>query len=122
MDQHRRKRRQRIRRHRRVRSKVSGSAERPRLAIYRSNKNIACQVIDDSRGFTLASASTLEKSVRSEAPYGGNRDAAARIGKLIAERAQAAGVQQVAFDRGGYKYHGRVQSLAEAAREAGLSF
>jgi large subunit ribosomal protein L18 len=122
MDRQKHKRKQRIKRHWRIRSKFTGRGDRVRLAVHRSNKNISCQVIDDDRGLTLASASTLEQGVRSEVPYGGNCDAAARVGKLIAERAQAAGVRRVAFDRGGYKYHGRVKSLAEAAREAGLDF
>ena len=108
----------RQRRHTRVRGKISGTAERPRLNVYRSNKNIYAQLIDDVAGVTLASASTLDKSVET-APKTAQ---AAKVGALIAERAKAAGVEVVVFDRGGYLYHGRVQALAEAAREAGLKF
>ena len=102
------------------RKKVRGSVERPRLCIQRTLKNMNCQVIDDSTGKTVASASTMEKDVRSSVSYGGNKDAAAAIGKLIAERAIAAGVSAVKFDRGHNKYHGRVAAMADAAREAGL--
>jgi large subunit ribosomal protein L18 len=110
----------RIRRHNRVRRKVRGTAVRPRLAVFRSNKHISAQVIDDSAGRTVASASTVETDLRSGAT--GNRDAAAAVGRLVAERAKAAGVSQVVFDRGGFLYHGRVASVADAAREAGLEF
>jgi large subunit ribosomal protein L18 len=109
----------RDRRHRRVRKKVQGTAERPRLAVFRSSKHIVAQVIDDDAGVTLAAASTHEKDFDG---YGGNSDAAARIGALAAERAKAAGVSKVVFDRGGNRYHGRVKALADAAREAGLDF
>ena len=123
MDKHGFKRKQRIRRHRRVRRKVHGSSERPRLAVFRSNRHIYCQVIDDEAGRTVVSASTMEKDfVGGEASYGGNRGAAEAIGKSIAERAQAAGIKKVSFDRGGFCYHGRVKALADAAREAGLEF
>jgi len=105
--------------HRRIRRKVRGSTERPRLAIYRSLNHIYAQVIDDERGQTLASASTTEKDLRGAT--GGNVEAARRVGQTIAERAQAAGISQVVFDRGGYLYHGRVKALTEAAREAGLN-
>ncbi len=105
--------------HRRIRRKVRGTTERPRLAIYRSLNHIYAQVIDDERGLTLASASTTEKDLRGQT--GGNIEAAARIGRAIAERAQAAGISQVVFDRGGYLYHGRVKALTDAAREAGLN-
>ena len=105
--------------HRRIRRKVRGSTERPRLAIYRSLNHIYAQVIDDERGQTLASASTTEKDLRGAT--GGNVEAARRIGQTIAERAQAAGISQVVFDRGGYLYHGRIKALTEAAREAGLN-
>jgi large subunit ribosomal protein L18 len=111
----------RIRRHRRVRKKVHGTATRPRLAVYRSNKHISVQVIDDDEGRTLAAASTVEADQRS-AGSGGSVAAANRVGELIAERAKAAGVTQVVFDRGGYAYHGRVAAIAEAARNAGLEF
>ena len=112
------KNRLRLKRHRRIRSKISGTAERPRLSIFRSNKNIYAQLIDDVAGVTLASASTLDKSVET-AP---KTEQAAKVGALIAERAKAANIEVVVFDRGGYLYHGRVQALAEAAREAGLKF
>jgi large subunit ribosomal protein L18 len=111
----------RARRHYRVRKKVSGTPARPRLAVYRSNRHVVAQVIDDISGRTLAAASSLEASVRT-AGHTGNRDGSAAVGKLVAERAKAAGVSQVAFDRGGFKYHGRVAALADAAREAGLEF
>jgi large subunit ribosomal protein L18 len=115
------KQRARARRHHRVRKKVNGSAERPRLAVFRSNRHVVAQVVDDLTGKTLVHASSLETSVRS-AGGTGNRTAAAAVGKLIAERAKAAGVTKVAFDRGGFLYHGRVAALADAAREAGLEF
>jgi large subunit ribosomal protein L18 len=105
--------------HKRIRRKVRGSTERPRLAVYRSLNHIYAQVIDDERGLTLASASTTEKDLRGAT--GGNLEAAQRIGRTIAERALAAGVNSVVFDRGGYLYHGRVKALTDAAREAGLN-
>ena len=108
----------RIRRHRRVRKKVRGDAGRPRLAVFRSNKHIVAQVIDDRTGRTLAAASTHEADLRSSGT--GNKDAAAKVGKLVAERAKAAGVEKVVFDRGGFIYHGRIAAVADAAREAGL--
>ena len=114
------KRNARIRRHNRVRKHVRGTAERPRLAVFRSNKHISAQVIDDYRGHTLASASTHEAELRSGGT--GNKDAAASVGRLLAERAKAAGVSKVVFDRGGFLYHGRVAAVAEGARDAGLEF
>jgi large subunit ribosomal protein L18 len=113
------KRNARIRRHARVRKHVRGTAERPRLAVFRSNKHISAQVIDDYRGHTLAAASTHEASLRSGS---GNKDAAASVGRLVAERAKAAGVTKVVFDRGGFLFHGRVAAVAEGARDAGLEF
>ena len=110
----------RVKRHRRVRKRVSGTTARPRLAVFRSNKHISAQVIDDRAGRTLAAASTLEKDIKGGAT--GNIDAAKKVGKLIAERAKAAGVSAVVFDRGGFLYHGRVAAVADAAREAGLEF
>ena len=110
---------QRVRRHQRVRGKVSGTAERPRLSVFRSENNIYAQIIDDVNGVTLASASSLDKAIEG---YGGNVTAASAVGKLIAERALAKGIENVVFDRGGYLYHGRVQALAEGAREGGLEF
>jgi large subunit ribosomal protein L18 len=110
----------RIRRHRRIRKKVHGTAERPRLAVYRSNKHISVQVIDDDAGRTVASASTIEADLRGAS--GGTVAAAAKVGELVAERAKAAGVTAVVFDRGGFAYHGRVAAIADAARNAGLEF
>ncbi len=112
----------RQKRHRRIRSRVQGTPERPRLAVFRSLKHMYAQVIDDTRGHTLAAASTVDPGVRAELANLSKSEEAARVGKLIAERAKAAGVSQVVFDRAGYLYHGRVQKLADAARESGLSF
>lgn len=110
------------RRHVRVRKKVEGTAQRPRLAVFRSEHHIYAQVIDDAAGHTLAAASSQDKGIRTELPYGGNVEAAKRVGLLLGERAKSAGVERVVFDRGGFKYHGRVAALAEGAREAGLEF
>jgi large subunit ribosomal protein L18 len=115
------RRESRLRRHRRVRKKLHGTAERPRLAVFRSNKHIVAQLIDDDSGRTLAAASTTEADQRATGS-GGSVDAASRIGQLIAERAKAAGIDRVVFDRGGFIYHGRIAALAAAAREAGLEF
>ncbi len=114
--------RQRLRRGYRVRKRVRGTSERPRLSVFRSHKHVYAQVIDDSTGQTLAAASTVDKDLRGDVKNGGNVTAATLIGKAIAERSLAAGVKQVAFDRGSNQYHGRVAALATAAREAGLSF
>ena len=108
--------------HHRVRQRVLGTHGRPRLCVYRSLDHIYAQVIDDQNGRTLASASSLDKATRAALKGGGNVAAAKIVGKMIAERSLAAGIQQVVFDRGGYMYHGRVQALANAAREAGLKF
>ena len=110
---------QRLKRHKRVRGKISGTPERPRLNVFRSEANIYAQVIDDVNGVTLASASSLDKAIEG---YGGNIAAATAVGKLVAERAKAKGIETVVFDRGGYLYHGRVKALAEGAREGGLKF
>ena len=110
----------RIRRHVRVRKRVRGTSERPRLAVFRSNRHISAQIIDDVTGRTLAAAGTVEASLRDKAT--GNVEAARAVGWLVADRAQAAGVKSVVFDRGGFRYHGRVAALADAAREAGLEF
>jgi large subunit ribosomal protein L18 len=110
----------RQRRHRRVRKKVSGTEVRPRLAVFRSNKHIYAQVIDDVAGRTLAAASTADVSLKET--NGSNIDAATKVGSLVAERAKAAGVDKVVFDRGGFRYHGRVAALADAARAGGLEF
>jgi len=112
----------RQRRHRRVRKKVHGTPARPRLNVYRSLCNIYAQVIDDSKATTIAAASTIDREVRERLSSGGDVDSAKVVGELVAKRALEKGVKQVIFDRGGYKYHGRVRSLAEAAREAGLEF
>ncbi len=112
----------RARRHYRVRKKVSGTTIRPRLAVFRSNKHISAQVIDDSTGRTVAAASSTEKAIRSKVGQTGNTEAATAVGKLVAERALGKGITDVIFDRGGYRYHGRVKALAEAAREGGLKF
>ena len=109
----------RLKRHKRVRAKISGTAARPRLCVYRSNAHISAQIIDDVAGVTLVSASSYEKEFGSE---GGNKEAAKKVGSLIAERAIAQGLEEVVFDRGGYLYHGRVLELAEGARAAGLKF
>ena len=119
-DKSKAKRDARHRRHQRVRKHVQGSGERPRLAVFRSNKHIYAQVIDDVAGRTLAAASTEDSSLKGST--GGNVDAATKVGALVAERAKAAGIDKVVFDRGGFRYHGRVAALAEAAREGGLSF
>lgn len=105
--------------HKRIRRKVHGTAERPRLAIYRSLNHIYAQIIDDEQGRTIAAASTTEKDLRGTT--GGNIEAATRVGRAIAERALSRGINHVVFDRGGYRYHGRVKALADAAREAGLN-
>lgn len=112
----------RRRRHARVRRHVHGTAERPRLNVFRSTSHIYAQIIDDVTHRTLVTASTLDPAIKSEIKYGGNIEAAKVVGKLIAERALEADIKTVVFDRGGYKYHGRVAALADAAREAGLSF
>jgi len=112
----------RQRRHERVRKKVAGTPQRPRLAVYRSEHHIYAQVIDDSVGQTVASASTMDKTLKGEVKYGGNVEAAKKVGQLVAERAKEKGVTQVVFDRGGFAYHGRVAALADAAREGGLEF
>ena len=111
----------RIRRHRRVRKKIHGTAARPRLAVFRSNKHLSVQVIDDDQGVTLAAASTNEAAIR-DAGGTGSVAAAEQVGKLVAERAKAAGIDQVVFDRGGFAYHGRIAAVASAARDAGLEF
>jgi len=111
---------QRLRRRRHVRRRIRGTADRPRLCVVRSLKHIYCQVVDDIAGKTLVSVSTRDKDVRSDIAYGGNAEAAKKIGELLAERSLAAGIKQVCFDRGHCKYHGRLAALADAAREKGL--
>jgi len=110
------------RRHARVRRTVTGTSERPRLAVFRSNQHIYVQVIDDTSQHTLVSASTTEPEIKGRVESGSNCEASTEVGKLVAQRAIAKGIQKVVFDRGGNLYHGRVRSLAEAAREAGLDF
>lgn len=112
----------RLRRQRHVRKRLFGTPERPRLAVFRSSKHIYAQVVNDAEGKTLASASSLDAEFKGQQAYGGNKAAAAVVGRLVAERAKKAGIDKVSFDRRSYKYHGRVQALADAAREAGLQF
>ncbi|MDR1774803.1 MAG: 50S ribosomal protein L18 [Clostridioides sp.] len=112
----------RLQRHKRVRKKVSGTEQRPRLCVFRSSKNIYAQIIDDTKRITLVSASSLDKDVKEAVNYTGNKDAAKKVGELVAKRAVENGITEVVFDRGGYIYHGRVKELAEGAREAGLKF
>jgi large subunit ribosomal protein L18 len=122
MDHQKAKNRQRLRRRNHVRRKIVGTAERPRLTVFRSSKHIYAQLIDDHNGVTLAAASSTAKEVRAQMPYGGNIKAAKAVGKQIAEAAKGKGIGLAAFDRGHYRYHGRVKALADAAREAGLKF
>lgn len=109
-------------RHDRVRLKITGTSECPRLAVYRSTKHIYAQLIDDVKGVTVASASSADKELKEKLPHGGNIDAAKAVGELVAQRALKAGVKDCVFDRGGFIYHGRIAALADAAREAGLNF
>ena len=112
----------RLRRQRHVRKRLSGTPDRPRLAVFRSSKHIYAQVINDETGTTLAAASTLDPEIRQQRGYGGNKAAATIVGRVVAERAKQAGIDKICFDRRSYKYHGRVAALAQAAREAGLQF
>jgi large subunit ribosomal protein L18 len=112
----------RLRIHERIRKRLAGSEARPRLAVFRSNKHIYAQIIDDSQGKTVTAASSLDADARKDLKSGGNVAAAKAVGKLVAERAKAKGIQAVLFDRGGYLYHGRIKALADGAREAGLQF
>ena len=116
------KKRNRLNRRRRIRSKEHGTAERPRLSIFRSTRHIYAQIIDDDMGAVLTSASTMEAQLRESGKSGGNMDAAREVGKLLAERAATKKIETVSFDRGGFKYHGRVKALAEAVRDGGLKF
>lgn len=122
MDHIKEKLRKRLTRHLRIRRKVIGTGERPRLSVYRSLKHIYCQIIDDIEGKTLASASTQSTDIKTQIKYGGNIIAAEIVGKKIAEEAKKKGINKVVFDKGGYKYHGRVKALAESARKHNLSF
>lgn len=112
----------RKRKHARVRRKIMGTPERPRMCVFRSLNNMYVQIIDDTKGQTLAGASSQDKEIKDKIKTGGNAESAGEVGKLIAAKAKAAGIENVVFDRGGYLYHGRVKALAEAAREAGLKF
>jgi len=112
----------RVKKHKKIRNRFSGTSERPRLAVFRSNNHMYAQIIDDTVGNTLVSASTLQKDVKAELEKTNNVEAAAYLGKVIAERAMEKGITEVVFDRGGFIYHGKVQALADAAREAGLKF
>lgn len=112
----------RLKRHLRVRKKIQGTTERPRLNVFRSSKHIYAQLIDDVKGVTIVSGSTLDKELSANIGNGGSVEAAAKVGQLVAERAKEKGYAVVVFDRGGYLYHGRIQALADAAREAGLEF
>jgi len=116
------KKRNRLNRRRRIRSKIHGTAERPRLSIFRSTRHIYAQIIDDDMGAVITSASTMEAQLRGSGKNGGNIDAAREVGKLLAERAATKKIETVSFDRGGFKYHGRVKALAEAVRDGGLKF
>ncbi|OHB84037.1 MAG: 50S ribosomal protein L18 [Planctomycetes bacterium RIFCSPHIGHO2_02_FULL_38_41] len=122
MDHIKEKLRKRLTRHLRIRRKVVGTGERPRLSVYRSLKHIYCQIIDDIEGKTLVSASTQSTDIKTQIKYGGNINAAEIVGKKIAEEAKKKGINKVIFDKGGYKYHGRVKALAESARKHNLSF
>jgi large subunit ribosomal protein L18 len=122
MDQQRLKQRRRLRRRNHVRKKLQGNAERPRLTVFRSSKHIYAQLVDDLAGVTVAAASSVEADVKKTVPYGGNIKAAQAVGKRLAELAKGKGVQKAAFDRGHYRYHGRIKALADAARQGGLQF
>ncbi|NQT95167.1 MAG: 50S ribosomal protein L18 [Candidatus Omnitrophica bacterium] len=113
---------QRERRHKRIRKRLAGASERPRLCIYRSLSNISAQIVDDGAGKTILSVSTFDKDVKSQLPYGGNIKAAEKLGELLAQKAKSKGVSKVVFDRGGFTYHGRIKAFAEAARKSGLLF
>lgn len=122
MDRQRLKQKRQFRRRQHVRRHIVGTPERPRLTVFRSNKHIYAQLIDDLHGITLAAASSAEEEARKAAPYGGNVKAAVEVGKRIAEVAKSKGIALAAFDRGHYRYHGRIKALADAAREGGLKF
>jgi large subunit ribosomal protein L18 len=122
MDHQKAKRKQQLRRRMHVRRNITGTAERPRLSVFRSSKHIYAQLIDDLQGVTLASAGTTQETVRKAQPYGGNIKAAALVGQQLAEVAKEKGITKAAFDRGHYRYHGRVKALADAARKGGLQF
>ena len=112
----------RLKRHKRVRKNIFGTPEKPRMCVFRSNANISVQIIDDVNRVTLVAASSIDKDLKKEIGYGGNKEAAKKVGKAVGEKAIAKGIKEVCFDRGGYLFHGRVKELADAAREAGLKF
>lgn len=116
------KKEKRLKRHYRARRNLIGTPEKPRLCVFRSNKNISCQIIDDIAGTTLVSASSLDKELKAEITNGGNMEAARKVGEAVAKRALAKGIEEVCFDRGGFLYHGRIKELADGAREGGLQF
>jgi len=122
MDQQKLKHKRQLRRRHHVRNKLQGNAERPRLTVFRSSKHIYAQLVDDLTGVTVAAASSLEADVKKTVPYGGNIKAAVAVGQRLAELAKGKGIQKAAFDRGHYRYHGRVKALADAARKGGLQF
>jgi large subunit ribosomal protein L18 len=122
MDAQKIKHRRQERRRKHVRRKVQGTAERPRLTVFRSSKHIYAQLVDDLSGVTLAAASSAGKEIKAKLPYGGNVNAAKAVGQMIAQKAKEKGISLAAFDRGHYRYHGRIKALADAAREAGLGF
>jgi large subunit ribosomal protein L18 len=122
MNHQKAKKKQQQRRAHHVRNKIFGTAERPRLSVFRSSKHIYAQLIDDSQGVTLAAASSCGKDAKAKIPYGGNIKAATAVGQVIAEAAKSRGINKVAFDRGHYRYHGRIKALADAARQGGLQF
>lgn len=122
MDKNREKRRSRLKKHIRVRKKVSGTKECPRMCVYRSARNIFCQLVDDDAAHTLIGVSTRDKEFRAQTQWGGNVKAAELLGKLVATRALASGINKVVFDRAGYQFHGRVKAVADAARKGGLKF
>ena len=122
MDHQKAKRKRQLRRRRHVRRNITGTAERPRLSVFRSSKHIYAQMINDETGTTLVAASTMEPDIKAQVKYGGNKAAAQVVGRVVAERAKQAGIDKICFDRRSYRYHGRVAALAQAAREAGLQF
>ena len=121
-NQHRLVQTRRLRRQRHVRNRLSGTPERPRLAVFRSSKHIYAQMVNDQTGTTLVAASTMEPDIKAQVKYGGNKAAAVVVGRIVAERAKQAGIDKICFDRRSYRYHGRVAALAQAARDAGLKF
>ena len=122
MDNMKEKRKNRLKKHRRVRKKMYGTVDKPRMCVFRSAQNIYCQMVDDAAGKTILGVSTMDKAIRAQMQWGGNKKAAELLGKEMASRAQEKGIKKVVFDRGGYKFHGRIKALADAARKGGLKF